>query len=69
MKFKYLDFETILEHYPIKRSTLRNYFFHRETNGLNKSVIKINRKLMIKREEFEAWLESFSETKQENKEG
>lgn len=61
---KYLSLEEITQNYPFTKSNLRNLLFHREKNGLNKAIIKINRTLAFNKERFEIWLESYSEIKE-----
>ena len=43
--------------------TLREWLFHRNTNGLNKAVCKIGRKVLINEYEFLKWIESHREAK------
>lgn len=57
----YLSFNEVIELYPISRGALRRYLLNREHNGLAAAVIRPRRKLIIHRQRFEAWLESFSE--------
>lgn len=39
-------------------SSLRWLLFHRETNGLDKAVVKLGRKVFIDTGRFNTWLES-----------
>lgn len=61
MKEVYLSFEEVVQSYPISGGTLRRLLLSRESNGLNKAIIKMNRKLIFKKSLWEQFLEGFSE--------
>ena len=51
--------EQLVDETPwMTKDMLRWYLFNRETNGLNRAVIKISRRLLIDRSEFARWVES-----------
>jgi len=46
--------------YPFTEGQLRHYLSHRHKNGLNKAVRKIGKRLYLRRDLFENWIESQS---------
>ena len=51
--------EQLVDETPwMTKDMLRWYLFNRDTNGLNKAVFKISRKILIDRLEFARWVDS-----------
>lgn len=48
--------------YPFTRAMLCYYLLHRHKNGLQTAVRKVGRKLILRKDLFDAWIESQSET-------
>ena len=46
------------DEYPFSTGQIRHYLLMRHKNGLNKAVRKIGKRLYLRRDLFEAWLES-----------
>ena len=59
----FLSVKRASEHYDIPIGGLRGLLFRRENNGLNKAVVKLGRRILLKRDEFERWLLTHSEYK------
>ena len=57
---KYLTINDLAndERYPLTLGTIRSLIRHRKTNGLIKAVVQIGRRVYIKAELFEEWLDS-----------
>jgi len=48
-----------VEQFPFfSEQSLRWHLFHRDTNGLNRCVCKVGRKVLIDVDAFESWLSS-----------
>jgi len=56
---KYLSIKQIAEDtkYPFTQPMLRNYLLRRHANGLEKAVYKIGKRLFIREDLFQAWIE------------
>lgn len=53
-----LDVHQVLEAYPaLNRGGLRHLMFNRQSNGLDRAVVRLGRKLCIDADEFDRWLE------------
>ena len=59
---KYLSVKQIAEenHYPFTLGQIRHYLLMRHKNGLAQAVRKIGKRLYLRRDLFEVWLESKS---------
>lgn len=57
--FQYLTVKQIIESncYPFTAGQLRHYLMHRHKNGLNAAVRKIGKRLFIRTDLFNAWIE------------
>jgi len=44
--------------YPFTLGQIRQYLLHRRQNGLEKAVRKIGKRLYLRRDLFEQWIES-----------
>ena len=55
--YEWLDFPQIIERYPIKQYHLRSLMRSRKTNGLDKVVRKIGKKLVFRADLLEEWIE------------
>lgn len=56
--------QQLTEQYPaFPEGSLRWLLFHRDDNGLSKAIVKIGRRVLIDKEEFEKWLENQRETR------
>jgi hypothetical protein len=62
-----LTVKQIVEQYPIFTETsLRWLLLNRSTTGLTDATVKIGRRVFIDRVEFDKWLNSQRETKENN---
>lgn len=59
---EYMLVEETSRLYPISLGTLRTLLAHRHDNGLDICVRKIGRKLLIRRDLFESWIEAHAES-------
>lgn len=61
--FEYLQLKQIVEsgRYPFSMGQLRHFLTHRHTNGLSAAVRKCGKRLILRRDLWEDWLESQSE--------
>lgn len=57
--FKYMSIHQIAdsEKYPFSMGQIRNFLLNRDTNGLDKAIRKIGRRLYIRTDLFEEWIE------------
>ena len=56
---KYLDVNQMSERYPaFTPASFRYMIFNAERTGLDKAIIRVGRKVLLKPEIFEEWLES-----------
>jgi hypothetical protein len=57
---KYLSAQQIEDspRYPFSMGQIRHFLLNRHKNGLNKAVRKIGKRLYLRRDLFEAWIES-----------
>lgn len=57
--FQYLSITQIAasNHYPFTIGQLRHYLMHRHKNGLETAVRKIGKRLFIRTDLFNAWIE------------
>lgn len=57
---KYLSAKQIAEsdHYPFTLGQIRHYLLMRHRNGLEKAVRKIGKRLYLRKDLFEEWIES-----------
>jgi hypothetical protein len=58
---QYLSVQQVAEQdeYPFTLGQIRHYLLTRHKNGLDKAVRKIGKRVYLRRDLFEAWLESF----------
>lgn len=56
---KYLSINQIAQdpRYPFTISMMRHYLLHRHVNGLNEAVRKIGKRLFVRMDLFDAWIE------------
>lgn len=56
---QYLSIKQIAENpkYPFTLPMLRHYLLHRHTNGLEKAVRKIGKRLFLRMDLFDLWIE------------
>ena len=61
----YLEPKQIAEcnHYPFSLGQMRHYLLMRHKNGLEKAIRKIGKRIYIRKDLFEAWIENQSEGK------
>ncbi len=59
--FEYLALKDIPTKYPFTIAMLRRYLMIRGTNGLASCVRKVGNRIIIRRDLFEAWIESKGE--------
>lgn len=59
-EIQYSSVEQIAENpkYPFSAPMLRHYLLHRHTNGLESAVRKIGKRLFIRVDLFDLWIES-----------
>ena len=55
---EYLNLKQVTELYPFTKGQLRHYLLYRHKNGLSAAVHKIGRRIYLKRQELNAWIES-----------
>lgn len=57
---QYIDSKYIYEGeiYPFTKGQIRHYLANRHKNGLQKAVRKIGKRLYLRRDLFEEWIES-----------
>ena len=57
--FQYLSIKQIADdkHYPFTEGQLRHYLMHRHKNGLARAVRKIGKRLFLRIDLFNAWIE------------
>lgn len=60
---KYITIKQLLEleEYPFSRGQLRNFLLQRNENGLASAIRKIGKRLYIRKDLFDLWLESFTD--------
>lgn len=58
-KTKYLSVEDIVScpRYPFTKGQIRHYLLSRHRNGLEKAIRKIGKRIFIREDLFEAWIE------------
>jgi hypothetical protein len=56
---KYLSTKQVVESgkYPFTLPMIRHYLLHRHVNGLNKAVRKIGKRLFLREDLLDAWIE------------
>jgi hypothetical protein len=61
-EYEYFSIQQIAESncYPFTLGQIRHYLLMRHRNGLQKAVRKIGKRLYLRRDLFEAWIESQS---------
>lgn len=59
---KYLSIKQIIESekYPFTLPMIRHYLLHRHVNGLDKAVRKIGKRLFVREDLLDAWIEGQS---------
>lgn len=59
-EFQYLTTKQIADSdcYPFTEGQIRHYLLIRHRNGLDKAVRKIGKRLYLRRDLFESWIES-----------
>jgi hypothetical protein len=62
MQWKYLSIKEIAEggHYPFTIGQLRHYLTYRHKNGLQRAIRKIGKRIYLRQDLFEAWIESMA---------
>lgn len=57
--FKYLSTEQVVKNgkYPFTMPMIRHYLLHRHSNGLQHAVRKIGKRLFIRMDLFDDWIE------------
>lgn len=63
---EYLNLKQVIEKYPFTEGQLRNFLINREKNGLFKAVRKIGKRLYIRDDLFEIWIDSYEEKNEGN---
>lgn len=60
-EIKYQSIEQILnnEKYPFTKGQIRAFLINRDVNGLNKAIRKIGRRIYIRIDLFDEWIEGF----------
>ena len=60
-KPKYMSLEQLLEcgQYPFTKGQLRCFLLARNENGLNKAVRRVGKRLLIRPNLFDDWIESY----------
>lgn len=68
-KYEYLSTQQIIEssQYPFTKGGLAYHLIKRKENGLNRAVRKIGKRLYLRKDLFEEWIESQAETVNEDK--
>ena len=61
-QWKYLSIREIAEgkEYPFTVGQLRHYLIYRHKNGLEKAIRKIGKRIYLRQDLFEAWIESMA---------
>lgn len=61
-KVKYLSIKQIVdsEDYPFSLGQIRHYLTMRHRNGLDKAVRKIGKRIFLRKDSLDAWIESQS---------
>jgi hypothetical protein len=59
--FEYMTVAGAVKLYPFKESTVRQLILHRKTNGLQHAVRKIGKRVYIRKDLFEKWIEAHIE--------
>ena len=57
-KFKYYDTDEIAssEKYPFSKGQIRHHLLYRKENGLQKAVLKIGKRLYLREDLFDEWM-------------
>jgi len=65
---KYLRVKQIVDsdEYPFNFSQLQNLLYKRKNNGLYKAIRKVGRRVIIRKDLFDEWIESYQEGKNES---
>ncbi|MES2200013.1 MAG: hypothetical protein V4489_07590 [Chlamydiota bacterium] len=58
MNDKYLSVQQIVDAYPFSMGQIRHYLTMRHRNGLEKAVRKIGKRIYLRKDLFEGWIES-----------
>jgi hypothetical protein len=60
--FKYLTIKQVAEsdRYPFTIGQLRHYLIYRHKNGLENAIRQIGKKIYLRQDLFEAWIESMA---------
>ncbi len=58
-EIRYLSIKQIVEEdkYPFTLPMMRHYLLHRHRNGLESAVRKVGKRLLLRSDLFDAWLE------------
>lgn len=61
-EIQYSSIEQIVENpkYPFSEPQIRHYLMHRHKNGLASAVRKIGKRLYIRVDLFDSWIETYS---------
>ena len=64
-EIQYAAVEQVVENpkYPFSESQIRHYLLHRHRNGLSSAIRKIGKRLYIRLDLFEKWIESQAEAR------
>lgn len=55
---KYFSVKQITDSYPFTLGQIRHYLTMRHRNGLEKAVYKIGKRIYLRKDLFEGWIES-----------
>jgi len=60
---KYITIPEIIEggNYPFTKGQIRSLLMNRDKNGLSKAVRKIGKRLYVRTDLFDLWIESYEE--------
>ena len=58
---QWMTTEDIKDLYPIKESLLRRWLYDRKKNGLHVAVRKVGKRLLIRRDLMDEWIDSHKE--------
>lgn len=60
---RYLTVKQIVkgDHYPFSFGQMRSHLLHRKKNGLDKAIRRIGKRLYIRTDLFDKWIDSMSD--------
>jgi hypothetical protein len=62
---EYLSLQQLVKsgHYPFSMGQIRHIMLHRHKNGLQNAVRRVGKRLLLRRDLWESWIESKQEDK------